>query len=99
MAFDGKIGNICVLFQVPIMCMYQVHVTTGDRLRAGTNDHVFVTLVGTNGESERTELNNYGIDFRPDQVRNCSPGFASPRPAWRGSTPPQHLNDETNASM
>ena len=72
MAFDGKIGNICVLFQVPIMCMYQVHVTTGDTFWAGTNDHVFVTLVGTNGESERTELDNYGFDFCPNQVRNCS---------------------------
>ena len=72
MAFDGKIGNICVLFQVPIMAMYKVQVTTGDMLLAGTNDHVFVTLVGTNGESERTELDNYGLDFCPNQVRNCS---------------------------
>ncbi|XP_030221116.1 arachidonate 15-lipoxygenase B-like [Gadus morhua] len=50
------------------MCMYQVHVTTGDTFWAGTNDHVFVTLVGTNGESERTELDNYGFDFCPNQT-------------------------------
>uniref|UniRef100_A0A8C5FH05 PLAT domain-containing protein n=1 Tax=Gadus morhua TaxID=8049 RepID=A0A8C5FH05_GADMO len=50
------------------MAMYKVQVTTGDMLLAGTNDHVFVTLVGTNGESERTELDNYGLDFCPNQT-------------------------------
>ena len=72
MAFDEKIGNIRGLFQVPILAVYKVHVTTGDMCLAGTNDRVFVTLVGTNGESERTELDNYGLDFCSDQVRNCS---------------------------
>ena len=83
MAFDGTIGNIGGLFQVPVMAVYKVHVTTGDMCLAGTNDHVFVTLVGTDGESERTELDNYGLDFCSDQVRNCSlksnipPGFST----------------------
>ncbi|KAE8286829.1 Arachidonate 12-lipoxygenase, 12R-type [Larimichthys crocea] len=30
---------------------------------AGTWDHLYVTLFGTKGQSERTELNNFGIDF------------------------------------
>ncbi|XP_059917629.1 hydroperoxide isomerase ALOXE3-like [Gadus macrocephalus] len=54
--------------QVPIIAVYKVHVTTGGMCLAGTNDHVFVTLVGTNGESERTELDNYGLDFCSDQT-------------------------------
>ena len=83
MAIDGKIGNIDSLFQAPIMAVYKVHVTTGDALLAGTNDHVFVTLVGTDGESERTALDNYGLDFCSNQVRNYSlksdipPGFST----------------------
>ncbi|CAL8360232.1 unnamed protein product [Lota lota] len=50
------------------MAVYKVHVTTGDMCLAGTSDHVFVTLVGTDGESERTELDNYGLDFCCNQT-------------------------------
>ncbi|CAL8386911.1 unnamed protein product [Boreogadus saida] len=54
--------------QVPIMAVYKVLVMTGGMLLAGTTDHAFVTLVGTNGESERTELDNYGFEFCPNQT-------------------------------
>ncbi|TNN35014.1 Hydroperoxide isomerase ALOXE3 [Liparis tanakae] len=42
---------------------YKLEVTTGDLKSAGTWDHVFVTLFGTEGQSERTELDNFGMDF------------------------------------
>ncbi|XP_071386318.1 hydroperoxide isomerase ALOXE3-like [Centroberyx affinis] len=45
------------------MAEYKLEVTTGDIPHAGTFDYIFVTLIGTEGESERTELDNYGIDF------------------------------------
>lgn len=35
-----------------------------NRQDAGTFDHVYVTLIGTKGESERTELDNFGVDFQ-----------------------------------
>ncbi|XP_031695169.1 hydroperoxide isomerase ALOXE3-like, partial [Anarrhichthys ocellatus] len=45
------------------MTEYKLEVTTGDRQNAGTWDHIFITLFGTEGQSERTELDNFGIDF------------------------------------
>ncbi|KAM4618195.1 hydroperoxide isomerase ALOXE3-like [Polymixia lowei] len=45
------------------MAEYKLEVTTGDMTGAGTYDYIYVTLIGTEGESERTELNNYGVDF------------------------------------
>ncbi|KAM9339250.1 hydroperoxide isomerase ALOXE3-like [Symphorus nematophorus] len=45
------------------MAEYKLEVTTGDIKYAGTLDHLYVTLFGTEGQSERTELNNFGIDF------------------------------------
>ncbi|XP_078029664.1 hydroperoxide isomerase ALOXE3-like [Epinephelus lanceolatus] len=47
------------------MAEYKLEVTTGDMTHAGTFDHIFVTLIGTGGKSERTELDNYGMDFKP----------------------------------
>ncbi|XP_047429794.1 hydroperoxide isomerase ALOXE3-like [Mugil cephalus] len=46
------------------MAEYKLQVTTGDMKYAGTMDRVYVTLFGTEGKSERTELDNFGIDFR-----------------------------------
>ncbi|KAM8725544.1 hydroperoxide isomerase ALOXE3-like [Acanthopagrus schlegelii] len=46
------------------MAEYKLEVTTGNMTNAGTFDHVFVTLIGTGGKSERTELDNYGADFK-----------------------------------
>uniref|UniRef100_UPI0037E842FB hydroperoxide isomerase ALOXE3-like n=1 Tax=Semicossyphus pulcher TaxID=241346 RepID=UPI0037E842FB len=45
------------------MAEYKLEVTTGDMKHAGTFDHIYVTLFGTEGQSERTELDNRGIDF------------------------------------
>uniref|UniRef100_A0A8C2ZDT5 Uncharacterized protein n=2 Tax=Cyclopterus lumpus TaxID=8103 RepID=A0A8C2ZDT5_CYCLU len=45
------------------MAEYKLEVTTGDMKYSGTNDHIYVTLFGTEGQSERTELDNFGTDF------------------------------------
>lgn len=50
------------------MAEYKVEVTTGDMQHAGTLDHIFITIFGTTGQSERTELDNYGMDFKPGKV-------------------------------
>ena len=51
------------------MAEYKLEVTTGNMTNAGTFDHMFVTLIGTGGKSERTELDNYGADFKTGMVR------------------------------
>uniref|UniRef100_A0A3B3U5B5 Arachidonate 12-lipoxygenase, 12R-type-like n=1 Tax=Poecilia latipinna TaxID=48699 RepID=A0A3B3U5B5_9TELE len=45
------------------MAEYKVKVTTGTMKHSGTIDHIYIILIGTDGQSERTELNNVGIDF------------------------------------
>ncbi|KAM3861090.1 arachidonate 12-lipoxygenase, 12R-type-like [Diretmus argenteus] len=45
------------------MAEYKVEVTTGDQPESGTLDYIFLTLIGSEGESERTQLDNYGVDF------------------------------------
>jgi len=45
------------------MAVYRVEVSTEDRLFAGTSDYVYLTLVGVEGPSERTLLNNWGADL------------------------------------
>ncbi|XDV18504.1 hypothetical protein PO909_024180 [Leuciscus waleckii] len=42
---------------------YKVTVATGTSEYSGTNNYVFITLVGERGESERTVLDNPGLDF------------------------------------
>ncbi|XP_073349119.1 hydroperoxide isomerase ALOXE3-like [Pagrus major] len=51
------------------MAEYKLEVTTGNMTNAGTFDNVFVTLLGTGGKSERTELDNYGVDFETGMTR------------------------------
>ncbi|KAM3603619.1 uncharacterized protein V6R79_026010 [Siganus canaliculatus] len=46
------------------MAEYRLGVTTGNMTNAGSFDHIFITLVGTKGESQRTELDNFGVDFK-----------------------------------
>ncbi|KAM4529246.1 hydroperoxide isomerase ALOXE3-like [Fundulus diaphanus] len=46
------------------MAEYKLKVTTGAMKHAGTIDHIYVILFGTEGQSERTELNSLGIDFK-----------------------------------
>uniref|UniRef100_A0A673ADY8 Si:dkey-17e16.9 n=1 Tax=Sphaeramia orbicularis TaxID=375764 RepID=A0A673ADY8_9TELE len=50
------------------MAKYKVEVTTGDMDYAGTWDRIYVTLIGTKGQSERTELNSFGINFNAGAV-------------------------------
>ncbi|XP_040920317.1 hydroperoxide isomerase ALOXE3 [Toxotes jaculatrix] len=42
---------------------FKLEVTTGDKQHAGTWDHIFVTLYGDEGQSERTELGKWDTDF------------------------------------
>ncbi|KAG7239195.1 hypothetical protein INR49_029946 [Caranx melampygus] len=53
-------SNCCGL----TMAEYKLEVTTGDMTSSGTFDNIHVTLIGTGGRSERTELDNFGADFR-----------------------------------
>lgn len=50
------------------MAVYKVKVTTGSLKKAGTWDHVCVTLFGVNGQSQRTELDKIGRDFTAGDV-------------------------------
>lgn len=53
------------------MAEYALKVTTGDMKHAGTIDHVYVILIGAEGRSERTNLDNFGIDFKTGKA-SCS---------------------------
>ncbi|KAM8746561.1 arachidonate 12-lipoxygenase, 12S-type [Acanthopagrus schlegelii] len=58
------------------MEVYTVTVATGTSEYSGTNNYIFVTLVGEKGESERTILDNPGLDFcrgAVDQYKVTSP--------------------------
>ncbi|XP_073680776.1 hydroperoxide isomerase ALOXE3 [Garra rufa] len=44
--------------------IYEVEVTTGSMTHAGTFDNIFITLIGTQGVSERTKLDSIGRDFK-----------------------------------
>ncbi|XP_076613037.1 hydroperoxide isomerase ALOXE3-like [Chaetodon auriga] len=46
------------------MVEYKIEVTTGDMMDARTFDYIYSTLIGTEGESARTALNNIGVDFQ-----------------------------------
>uniref|UniRef100_A0A8C6KNE2 Si:dkey-17e16.9 n=1 Tax=Nothobranchius furzeri TaxID=105023 RepID=A0A8C6KNE2_NOTFU len=46
------------------MAEYTLKVTTGDMKYAGTMDHLYVILCGTEGKSERTKLDNLMIHFQ-----------------------------------
>uniref|UniRef100_A0A8C4ERN3 Uncharacterized protein n=1 Tax=Dicentrarchus labrax TaxID=13489 RepID=A0A8C4ERN3_DICLA len=50
------------------MAEYKLEVTTGNMTNAGTLDYIHVTLIGTEGKSERTELDNFGVDFKSGTV-------------------------------
>ncbi|XP_041820840.1 arachidonate 12-lipoxygenase, 12S-type [Chelmon rostratus] len=58
------------------MEVYTVTVATGTSEYSGTNNYIFVTLVGEKGESARTLLDNPGLDFcrgAVDQYKVTSP--------------------------
>ncbi|XP_075940620.1 hydroperoxide isomerase ALOXE3-like [Anarhichas minor] len=52
------------------MSEYKLEVTTDDTQNAGTWDQIFITLFGTEGQSERTELANFGIGFTTGKTGN-----------------------------
>uniref|UniRef100_A0A673B7L3 Arachidonate 5-lipoxygenase-like n=1 Tax=Sphaeramia orbicularis TaxID=375764 RepID=A0A673B7L3_9TELE len=55
---------------------YTVTVATGTSEYSGTNNYIYVTLIGERGESERTLLDNPGLDFcrgAVDQYQVTSP--------------------------
>ncbi|XP_074480565.1 arachidonate 12-lipoxygenase, 12S-type [Sebastes fasciatus] len=63
------------------MEVYTVTVATGKSEYSGTNNYIYVTLVGENGESERTVLDNPGLDFcrgAVDQYKVTSPSPLGP---------------------
>ncbi|KAM4522903.1 hydroperoxide isomerase ALOXE3-like isoform 2-T5 [Odontesthes bonariensis] len=51
------------------MAEYKLKVTTGSMQYAGTMDRIYIILFGTEGQSERTELDNFGIDFQTGTTR------------------------------
>lgn len=60
------------------MAVYRVRVTTGPYLKAGTLDNIFVTLVGTCGESSKQLLDRMGRDFAPGSVSTEERGRSDP---------------------
>lgn len=47
---------------------YKVTVTTGTYAFSGTSNNIFVTIHGSEAQSERTALDNWGPDFWMGQV-------------------------------
>ncbi|XP_017208558.3 hydroperoxide isomerase ALOXE3 isoform X1 [Danio rerio] len=56
-------NRISILIFRAMDAVYEVEVTTGSMAHAGTFDNIFITLIGTEGESERNKLDTYGRDF------------------------------------
>lgn len=50
------------------MAEYTLDVTTGSMMFAGTFDNLFVTLIGTERESARTQLTSFGLDDKTGKV-------------------------------
>lgn len=59
------------------MAEYKLEVTTGDMKYAGTLDNIYIILFGTEGQSERTKLDNPGIDFKSGKASNIQYNIAS----------------------
>ncbi|XP_071780175.1 arachidonate 12-lipoxygenase, 12S-type isoform X2 [Centroberyx gerrardi] len=60
------------------MEVYTVTVATGTSEYSGTNNYIYVTLVGERGESERTLLDNPGLDFCRGAVNDYKVSSPSP---------------------
>uniref|UniRef100_A0A672HFP0 Si:dkey-17e16.9 n=1 Tax=Salarias fasciatus TaxID=181472 RepID=A0A672HFP0_SALFA len=54
------------------MAEYKLEVTTGNMKYAGTMDYIHATLFGTEGQSERTELDNFGFDTRTYTIKTTT---------------------------
>ncbi|XP_075315422.1 hydroperoxide isomerase ALOXE3-like [Odontesthes bonariensis] len=51
------------------MAEYKLKVTTGSVQYVGKMDYKYITLIGTEGQSERTKLDNFWIDFQTRTTR------------------------------
>ncbi|XP_029281202.1 hydroperoxide isomerase ALOXE3-like isoform X2 [Cottoperca gobio] len=51
-----------------IMVEYTLEVTTGSMLHAGTFHNLYVTLIGSERQSERTQLTSFGLDDKTGKV-------------------------------
>ncbi|XP_054617012.1 hydroperoxide isomerase ALOXE3-like [Dunckerocampus dactyliophorus] len=60
------------------MAEYKLDVTTGDKAYSGTSDHIYITLFGTEGQSERVELDNWGVDFVTGTTGNYTVKTSAP---------------------
>ncbi|XP_075896547.1 arachidonate 12-lipoxygenase, 12S-type isoform X2 [Nelusetta ayraudi] len=60
------------------MEVYTVTVATGTSEYSGTNNYIYLTLVGEKGESERTLLDNPGLDFCRGAVDKYKVSSSSP---------------------
>uniref|UniRef100_A0A8C5M1J4 Uncharacterized protein n=1 Tax=Leptobrachium leishanense TaxID=445787 RepID=A0A8C5M1J4_9ANUR len=54
------------------MFKYNIKVTTGDELSAGTINFIYIVLVGVHGETSKHRLNRWGKDFVPGAVGEYS---------------------------
>nr|XP_046228925.1 hydroperoxide isomerase ALOXE3-like isoform X2 [Scatophagus argus] len=54
------------------MAVYTLEVSTGSMLHAGTFDNLYVTLTGTEKQSERTQLTSSGLDDETGKVGTYS---------------------------
>ncbi|XP_056150894.1 polyunsaturated fatty acid lipoxygenase ALOX8-like [Lampris incognitus] len=52
------------------MAQYKLQVTTGSVPHAGSINSLYVTLIGTGGQSERTQLTSAGLNFQVGQTRS-----------------------------
>lgn len=50
------------------MTQYTLEVTTGSMLDGCTFDNLYVTLIGTERQSERTQLTSFGLDDKAVKV-------------------------------
>lgn len=88
---------VCV---IPQMETYTVTVATGTSEYAGTNNYIYVTLVGEDAESDRTLLDNPGLDFcrgavSVDFVEMCGCDVSS----WTSTNNPFHKWRKTVSSL
>ncbi|GLD49376.1 polyunsaturated fatty acid lipoxygenase ALOX8-like isoform X4 [Lates japonicus] len=63
------------------MAEYTLDVITGNMMFAGTFDNLFVTLIGTERESERTQLTSFGLDDKTGKLEK-DPFHESPEKDW-----------------
>ncbi|KAL7387898.1 hypothetical protein ABVT39_003151 [Epinephelus coioides] len=54
------------------MAEYTLEVTTGSMLYAGTFDNLYVTLIGTERQSEHTQLTSFGLDDKTGKAGTFS---------------------------